>query len=197
LRAKADERNRLGLPTEYDRTCFHLQKEESDERAYKGQPFVVRLIDPESPPKFVDLVFGRQDIHADRRKLPDVFEDPILLKSDGFPTYHLANVVDDHHMKITHVIRGSEWLISTRKHISLYNAFGWNPPTFAHVGLLLDGDGSKLSKRDKAFDISLLQKDGVLPEALNNFLVLLGWSHRQKSDVMSMRKLESKVRREQ
>lgn len=96
-------------------------------------------------------------------------------------------------MAITHVIRGVEWLISTRKHLALYKAFGWKPPEFAHVGLLLDAQGNKLSKRDLTFDLTLLKRDGVLPEALNNFLVLLGWSHKEGKEFMNMERLESIV----
>jgi len=178
----------------YDRHCYHLPKDHSDERAQQGRPFVIRLKQPDKPIKVIDLTMGKV---ADRKtsygESHGLFDDAIILKSDGFPTYHLANVIDDHYMKITHVIRGVEWLISTKKHIALYNAFGWEPPAFAHVGLLLDDAGNKLSKRDKAFDLSQMQRDGVLPEALNNFLALLGWSHASKSDMKTMRDLVSEV----
>jgi glutamyl-tRNA synthetase len=170
-----------GIYAEYDRTCYYIPKDESEERASKGEQFVVRLKDPAIQPRVKDLIFGTVRDGARIKRAADSFDDPILLKSDGLPTYHLANVVDDHLMDITHVIRGVEWLISTRKHLILYEAFGWEPPVFAHVGLLTDQEGNKLSKRDKAFDLSAMQKDGVLPEALNNFLVLLGWTNRSSS----------------
>ncbi|RXK34170.1 hypothetical protein BBD39_06170 [Arsenophonus endosymbiont of Bemisia tabaci Asia II 3] len=118
--------------------------------------------------------------------------DTILLKSDGTPTYHFANVVDDHLMKITHVIRGTEWMASTPLHYDLYTAFGWEPPVFAHVGLLLDKDKAKLSKRnaDIALDVKGLREEhGVLPETLCNFLTLQGWSNPNKNDVMTMDEL--------
>jgi len=188
-------RVKRGLSSDYDRACYHIPKEQSDERASQGHNFVVRLKDPELQPVFHDLVYGHiKDGKAGLRRKDDSFDDPIILKSDGLPTYHLANVVDDHHMEITHVIRGAEWLISTRKHLILYDAFGWKPPSFAHVGLLLDEAGNKLSKRDKAYDLSAIQDNGVLPEALNNFLALLGWTNRaSKRDFATMQELEETV----
>jgi glutamyl-tRNA synthetase len=155
----------------------------------------VRLKDPAKQPRVKDLIFGTVRNSSKIKRAADSFDDSILLKSDGLPTYHLANVVDDHLMEITHVIRGVEWLISTRKHLILYEAFGWEAPAFAHVGLLLDKDGNKLSKREKAFDLSAMQKDGVLPEALNNFLVLLGWTIRSSvKDFATMAQLKETVR---
>jgi len=114
-----------------------------------------------------------------------------MIKSDGHPTYHLANVVDDHLMKITHVIRGSEWTASTPIHIALYEAFGWDPPIFGHVPLLVDENHQKLSKRNLDTDIATFrEKQEIFPDALVNFAVLLGWSHKQKSDVLPLRRLE-------
>ena len=114
----------------------------------------------------------------------------ILLKRDGTPTYHLANVVDDHSMEITHVIRGTEWMPSTALHVALYNAFGWTPPEFAHVGLLTDQEHNKLSKRNFDTDVKALrEKDGILSEALINFLALLGWRNPQQNDVMNLQGL--------
>lgn len=121
-------------------------------------------------------------------------ENVVLLKSDGTPTYHLANVVDDHAMEITHVIRGTEWMPSTALHVALYDAFGWSPPQFAHVGLLTDQDQNKLSKRNFDTDIrALREKNGILPEALVNFLALLGWRNPQKNDVMGLQELANIV----
>jgi glutamyl-tRNA synthetase len=117
-------------------------------------------------------------------------EGVILLKGDGTPTYHLANVIDDHYMKITHVIRGTEWMSSTPLHAALYNAFGWTPPAFAHVGLLTDKDQAKLSKRNFDTDIGALKtKHGILPESLANFLALLGWRNPTRDDVLEINKL--------
>lgn len=115
----------------------------------------------------------------------------MLLKSDGTPTYHLANVVDDHFMEITHVIRGTEWMPSTPKHAHLYRSFGWLPPKFVHVGLLMGKDKQKLSKRNGSVMVSEFREKGYSPEALVNFVALLGWSHGGggKSDVLTLTQL--------
>ncbi|KAK8173541.1 glutamyl-tRNA synthetase [Phyllosticta citrichinensis] len=185
----AEHRAKLGLPTDYDRTCANVPKEESDDRASQGEKHVVRLRVPDVYPPFFDLVYGSvgKGLKPATNPKDDAYDDPILLKSDGLPTYHLANVVDDYHMKITHVIRGTEWLPSTPKHLAMYQAFGWQPPNFAHVGLLVDVNGNKLSKRNMDIDVSSYRR--YLPEAVNNFVALLGWSHRNRSDVMSMEEL--------
>jgi len=183
--------------------CSHLSSSESHAQADSGgQRFTVRLKQPENVHKqtYPDLIYG--NIKRLKRS-PGVSAsdgeesgldaaDTILLKSDGTPTYHFANVVDDHLMKITHVIRGTEWMASTPLHYDLYTAFGWKPPVFAHVGLLLDKDKAKLSKRnaDLALDVRGLREDhGVLPETLCNFLALQGWSNPNKNDVMTMDEL--------
>lgn len=173
-----------------------MPKVESDDRAAKQEPFVVRLKQDETDIRFDDIVFGPWELPKTASRLAaaqGVYDDFILLKTDGLPTYHLANVVDDHQMQITHVIRGLEWQISTPKHLSLYNAFGWSPPAFGHIGLLLNEDGSKMSKRSKTFDIGALRNEGVLPEALVNFLALHGWSHSETKDYMTLQDLEKSV----
>lgn len=193
LNALAEQRHKLGLATDYDRTCADISKEESDDRAAKGEAHVIRLRVPDVYPTYEDLVYGVfKPLKRRGHVIETSFEDPILLKSDGLPTYHLANVVDDHHMHITHVIRGSEWMPSTPKHIAMYNAFGWKPPQFAHVGLLVDEQGNKLSKRNFDTDISAFREMDIFPETLTNFAALLGWSHQEKSDIMDMKKLVDK-----
>ncbi|CAG8973460.1 hypothetical protein HYALB_00006486 [Hymenoscyphus albidus] len=192
LHALAAYRNSKGLPPNYDRTCIHIHKDESDEKAARGEAYVVRLQVPSKYPAYRDIVYKlvQPPVIPGIQLLVDNYEDPILMKSDGFPTYHLANVVDDHLMKITHVIRGSEWMSSTPKHLAIYHAFGWNPPKIGHVSLLTDKQGAKLSKRNGSVDISTIRDTmGVFPETLNNFLALLGWSHSAKSDVMNMEEL--------
>jgi glutamyl-tRNA synthetase len=170
--------------------CDKLKKEVSDDRASKGESYVVRLNINGQNPDYVDLVYGRVKGHKGRDpRLTGRAIDPVLMKSDRWPTYHLANVVDDHLMKITHVIRGTEWMPSTPTHLQLYSAFGWQPPVFGHVGLLTDMTGAKLSKRNFDLDIRSYQKNGVLPEALNNFIALLGWSHLKQKDTMSLAEL--------
>jgi glutamyl-tRNA synthetase len=155
----------------YDRRYRNLSPDEVLRREEAGQPCVIRLKVPlEGECVFDDAIKGRVVCPwAD-------IDDQILLKSDGFPTYHLANVVDDHLMKITHVIRGDEWMSSTPKHICLYNAFGWEPPVFMHMPLLLGKDGKKLSKRKNPTSIFYFRDSGFLPEALMNFFTLMGYS---------------------
>jgi glutamyl-tRNA synthetase len=193
LNALALHKHKLGLATDYDRTCADIAREESDDRAHKGEPHTIRLKVPDQYPTYKDLIYGTfKPLKKRGHVIESSFEDPILLKSDGLPTYHLANVVDDHLMKITHVIRGSEWMPSTPKHIAMYDAFGWEPPAFAHVGLLVDENGNKLSKRNFDTDIAAFKEMEIFPETLANFAALLGWSHREKSDVMGLRTLTEK-----
>ncbi len=160
-----------GLKQGYDRRDRYLSEAEVKEREAAGLSFVIRLKIPTSG----DCVF--EDAIKGKIVVPwaDI-DDQVLLKSDGFPTYHLANVVDDHLMKITHVIRGDEWISSTPKHVYLYEAFGWQPPVFMHMPLLLGKDGKKLSKRRNPTSIFYYRDSGYLPEAFMNFLTLMGYS---------------------
>ncbi|KAI9816852.1 MAG: Glutamate--tRNA ligase mitochondrial [Pycnora praestabilis] len=197
LDSLAKQRHKLGLPTDYDRTCAGIPAAESEDRANRGESHVVRLRVPSRYPAFNDLVYGDVGREKSGKMLfkhgMPAYEDPVLLKSDGLPTYHLANVVDDHYMKITHVIRAAEWISSTPKHLIMYEAFGWQPPIFAHVGLLQDKKGQKLSKRNFDLDISAFRQDlNIFPEALTNFVALLGWSHDDKNDIMNMQELIEK-----
>ncbi|GLA45241.1 hypothetical protein CBS147343_10845 [Aspergillus niger] len=193
LDAFARHRSQVGLPAGYDRKCGEVSAEESEERAAKGEAHVVRL-KVEGYPMFNDLVYGKTGQNRSPNKLDlieRVYDDPILIKSDGHPTYHLANVVDDHLMKITHVIRGTEWMPSTPMHVALYNAFKWSPPQFGHVPLLVDKSGQKLSKRNADIDLSFFKDtQGVFAATLVNFAALLGWSHTQKSDIFNLEELE-------
>lgn len=155
----------------YDRRCRNLSQQEIAEKEQAGLPHVVRLKMPLTGEcVYEDAVKGRIT-----SPWADV-DDQVLMKSDGFPTYHLANVVDDHLMKITHVIRGDEWMSSTPKHVYLYEAFGWKPPVFMHMPLLLGKDGKKLSKRKNPTSIFFYRDSGFLPEAFLNFLTLMGYS---------------------
>ncbi|KAB8069319.1 glutamyl-tRNA synthetase [Aspergillus leporis] len=193
LDAYARHRSQAGLAPGYDRKCAEIPVEESEDRAAKGESHVVRL-KVEEYPMFEDIVYGKTGQNRSPSKLDlidRVYDDPILLKSDGHPTYHLANVVDDHFMKITHVIRGTEWMPSTPLHVALYNAFDWTPPRFGHVPLLVDKSGQKLSKRNADIDLTFFKDtQGVLATTLVNFAALLGWSHTQKSDIFSLEELE-------
>jgi glutamyl-tRNA synthetase len=167
----------------YDGKCRVLASAESDERS-QNEPFVIRMkIPPEGETKVDDIIRGEVIF---QNKLID---DQVLLKSDGFPTYHLANVVDDHLMRISHVIRGEEWLLSMPKHILLYQYFGWDPPEFAHLPLLLNEDRSKLSKRQGDVAVEDYQKKGYLPQALINFVALLGWNRGDDQEIFSLPEL--------
>ncbi|CAG8696383.1 18988_t:CDS:10 [Dentiscutata erythropus] len=161
---------KAGKGIAYDRHCLYLSKRDIDQNLAQGVPYTVRLKTPDGSVTIKDLTYGNiifNDKHID---------DTILLKSDGYPTYHLANVIDDHLMGITHVLRGEEWLSSTPKHVALYKALGWNLPEFVHLPLLFNPDRTKLSKRSGDVNVEDLAKRGYLPEALINFVALLGWS---------------------
>jgi len=157
-------------PTGYDRLCYGKTREERAELPGFSEKPVVRMLIPDDPPlAFDDLIRG--EVNAPR---PD---DQVILKADGFPTYHLAVVVDDHLMEITHVVRGEEWISSTPKHLLLYDWLGWERPAFAHMPLLRERDKSKISKRkNPAARLSWFVEEGYLPEALRNFLGLMGYS---------------------
>ncbi|KAK9458520.1 tRNA synthetases class I, catalytic domain-containing protein [Lipomyces oligophaga] len=175
LRETASQLSPPSLAT-YDRFCCHMNDLESRKKAHDGEPYTIRLKAPEKYPIMSDLLHGDVDIQVQKNYNDMRFDDPVLLKSDGFPTYHLANVVDDHLMKITHVIRGEEWMASTPKHLALYEAFGWEPPKFVHIPLLTSDGSKKLSKRSGDTGIKHYASIGILPEALINFVVLYGWA---------------------
>ncbi|KAH9903715.1 hypothetical protein F4778DRAFT_95847 [Xylariomycetidae sp. FL2044] len=158
------------MSSHYSGKCSHIDPATAERRAANGEPHCVRFRSRD------DVRLGHHDIVYGNFTLPTKEDDFIIIKRDGFPTYHFANVVDDHLMEITHVIRGAEWLLSTPKHVSLYNAFGWKLPAFAHVGLLVDETNAKLSKRHRHADISSWRDQGILPIALLNYVALLGWS---------------------
>jgi len=172
-------------PHGYDRYCRSLSREESERRAAAGEPHVIRFAIPEEgETTFVDEVRG--PINYQNREL----DDHVLLKSDGFPTYHLAHVVDDHEMRITHVIRSEEWLPSSPRHALTYQALGWEMPKLIHPGLIMgrepqSGKVSKLSKRHGATSVTEYLDQGYLPEVLLNFLALLGWSPGGDREIMS------------
>ncbi len=167
-----EEQQRQKLPqAKYDKHCLHLTKEEIGEKLSSGIAKVIRLnVEAGQKIVFNDIVRGRVEFDSNN------IDDQVLIKSDGYPTYHLANVVDDHLMEISHVIRGEEWLSSTPKHVLLYNFFGWEQPSFAHLPLLLNPDRSKLSKRQGDVAVEDYKEKGFLKEALVNFVALLGWN---------------------
>jgi glutamyl-tRNA synthetase len=181
LRQKQQLKKQL---SQYDRHCLGLDPKEAGERVKAGEKFVVRMKMPrEGETVFNDLVKGEVSFN---NKLID---DQVLIKSDGFPTYHFAVVVDDHLMEITHVLRGDEWLSSTPKHLQLYKSFGWEIPEFAHLPLLLNPDKSKLSKRQGDVSVEDYHKKGYLPEALINFIAFLGWNPGDNREIFSLDEL--------
>ncbi len=183
-------RNRLQADkkeTKYDRMNMKNQltlgEEETRRLICESVPYVVRLLVPDELIKFSDTIRGEIAVHG--REI----DDQILMKSDGYPTYHLANVVDDHLMKITNVIRGEEWLPSTPKHVILYNYFGWDLPEFAHLPLLLNKDKSKLSKRQGDVAVEDYIKKGYIRDAFVNFIALLGWNPSADREIYTMDEL--------
>lgn len=160
-----------GQPTSYDRFCRSLSADEIKTKLAAKVPHVVRLKMPtDGVTTFIDVLRGKVEFENHR------LDDQVLMKSDGFPTYHLANVVDDHLMKISHVIRAEEWISSTPKHVLLYDAFGWEAPAWVHMPLLRNVDQSKISKRHNPVSLGYYRRAGILPEVLVNFLSNMGWS---------------------
>jgi glutamyl-tRNA synthetase len=178
-----EEQRRSGRPTRYDRRCQALSKAEVKANIEAGQTPVIRMKVPDGQTIVRDLVRG--DTTFDNATQ----DDQVLLKSDGFPTYHLASVVDDHEMGISHVIRGDEWLASSAKHILLYRMFGWEPPVFVHLPVVLGPDKAKLSKRHGAASILEFKDMGYLPEAMINFLAFLGWSPGTGEEMFTLEQL--------
>ncbi len=169
---------KAGKDPRYDGRCRDIDLKDARARIANGEKAVVRLKVPrEGSTLFHDEIRG--DITLQNQDI----DDQVIVKSDGFPTYHLANVVDDHLMGITHVIRGGDWIISTPKHILLYNAFGWEAPSFSHLPLLLNPDKSKISKRKSPTSLTWYEEKGILPEALLNFLGLLGYSMEDGTEI--------------
>jgi len=165
------------IPPKYDGFCRSINKLEAEERMYR-EPYVIRLIMPEDQDIICkDLIRGEVKFNSAN------LDDMVIFKSDGFPTYHLASVVDDHFMRVTTVIRGEEWLSSTPKHVLLYNYFGWDSPKFVHTPVLRDEQRKKLSKRNGDTSINWFKKQGILPQVFRNFLSRLVWGHPEGLDV--------------
>ena len=172
------------VPPGYDRHCRNLSTREREQYLAEGITPVVRFKMPLSgQTRFQDIVRGNVVFEN------NLMDDFVLLKSDGYPTYHLANIVDDHAMEISHVIRAEEWLSSTPKHVLLYAAMGYEPPEFAHLPLILGPDRSKLSKRHGAVSVLEYRNQGYLPETMLNFLALLGWALDDKTELFSREQL--------
>jgi len=187
LEKERERQIKAKLPPMYNRRCRDLDKKEVEKKLKDKTPYVIRLKVPtEGKIKFKDAIKG--EIEFDFKSV----DDQVLLKSDGYPTYHLASVVDDYLMKITQVIRGEEWISSVPKHLLLYKFFGWTPPKFAHVPLILGPNKEKLSKREGAIPILEYEELGYIPDALINFMALLGWNPDTEQEVFSREELIKK-----
>ena len=168
----------------YDKHCLHLSKEEIEANLASGKPYVIRQNNPtEGSTTFHDALYG--DITVDNAELDDM----ILIKSDGYPTYNFANVVDDHAMNITHVVRGNEYISSAPKYTRLYEAFGWEEPVYVHLPLITGESHKKLSKRDGDFSFEDLLEQGFTAEAIINFIALLGWSPEDNREIFTLEEL--------
>lgn len=179
-----EEQKSRGVVPKYDGFCRSIDIEEAKKRIAAGEEYTVRLkLPPNKDIKFHDAIRG--DITINTNDL----DDQVLLKSDGFPTYHLAVVVDDHLMKITHIVRGEEWLPSAPKHVYLYEAFGWEQPEYVHLPTVLNKEKKKLSKRHGDVSVGDFRKKGYLPEALVNYLAMVGWSPNSNKEIFTMEEL--------
>ena len=184
LKEMREEQSRRKQPPGYDRHCRNLSEAERAQKESEGITPVVRFKTPlEGSTRFNDLIWG--EVVFDHSTIDDL----VLLKSDGYPTYHLANVVDDHLMEISHVLRAEEWLSSTPRHLLMYQALGFEPPHFAHLPMILGNDRAKLSKRHGSVSITEYREKGYLPETMLNFLALLGWSLDDKTEIFSRAEL--------
>lgn len=187
LETVREEQKAAGKTPKYDGHCRDISYEEAKKRVAAGEAHVVRLKMPENKDiSFNDMIRGLVTVNTAE------IDDQVLIKTDGFPTYHLAVIVDDHHMGITHVVRGEEWLISTPKHVYTYEAFGWEAPTFVHLPVILNKDKKKLSKRQGDVAVEDFRKKGYLPEALINYVALVGWSPEDNQEIFSMEELIEK-----
>jgi len=171
-------------PTGYDGHCRNYSLAETEEKIANGQKYVIRM----KMPKDGETVF-KDLVHGEIKIKNELVDDQVIIKSDGFPTYHFAVVVDDHEMDITHVIRGDEWIPSVPKHLQLYKYFGWKAPQFAHLPLLLNPDKSKLSKRQGDVSVEDYAKKGYLPEAVINFIAFLGWNPGNEQELFTLKEL--------
>lgn len=183
LHEEAEERGEKAA--KYDKHCLHLSKEEVEEKLAAGVPYVIRQNNPtEGETTFDDVIYGK--ITAPNDELDDM----VLIKSDGYPTYNFANVIDDHLMEITHVVRGNEYLSSAPKYNRLYEAFGWEVPAYIHCPIITDENHKKLAKRNGASSFEDLLELGFLPEAIVNYVALLGWSPAEDREIFSLKELE-------
>lgn len=184
IEAQRKEAESLGVSFKFEDPCKHLSQQEIDEKLASGVPYVIRqTIDHVGETSFDDEVYGHIEFDG------DLLDEQILLKSDGFPTYNFANIIDDHTMNITHVVRGNEYLSSTPKYNLIYDAYGWKRPTYVHVPPVMKDASNKLSKRNGDASFQDLVKKGYLPEAILNYIALLGWSPETEQEIYSLDEL--------
>lgn len=183
LEEMREEQKALKMTPKYDRKCLNLTKEEVEKKIEVGESYVIRLKIPEGETEFEDMIRGKVKFSNEQ------IDDQVILKADGFPTYHLAVVVDDAAMQVSHVIRGEEWLSSTPKHIILYQALNYNLPSFAHLPLLLNPDKSKLSKRQGDVSVEDFLNKGYLPEVLINFIGTLGFNPKSDQEIYTIEEM--------
>ncbi|HEY6221508.1 MAG TPA: glutamate--tRNA ligase [Candidatus Eisenbacteria bacterium] len=183
LKRRRDEAMRRGEPPKYDRTCLKLPPEESAARAERGEPHAIRFRIPDGETSWNDGVRG--DVTFQNAVLDDL----VILRTDRHPTYNFAAVVDDHAMEITHVLRGDDHISNTPRQIQIYRALGLEPPHFAHIPMILGPDGTRLSKRHGATSVTTFREEGFLPEAMVNFLALLGWAYDGEREIFTMEEL--------
>ncbi len=182
-----EEQQKNGKMPMYDKHCRDLDPEESARRASSGEPHVIRMKIPNNEKVVVhDLIRGNIEFDS------SVIDDQVIIKGDGFPTYHLAVVVDDHLMEITHVVRGPDWITSFPKHKLLYDYFGWEMPQFIHTAQISNMDGSKVSKRQGHASVDWYLRKGFLPQAVINFISLLGWSHPEEKEIFNFEEFVNK-----
>jgi len=183
LKKKREQAMARSEPPKYDRTCFRLTKEESERRAANGAPFAIRFLMPEGETSWVDEVRGTVTFQN------GTLDDLVILRTDRHPTYNFAAVVDDAAMSITHVLRGDDHISNTPRQIRIYEALGLLPPRFGHLPMILGPDGTRLSKRHGAVSVTAFRDDGILPQAMVNFLALLGWAFDGEREMFTMDEL--------
>jgi glutamyl-tRNA synthetase len=183
LKRRRDEALKRGDPPKYDRTCLGLPRADAEARAAKGEPHAIRFKMPDGETTWHDGVRG--DVTFQNASLDDL----VILRSDRHPTYNFAAVVDDHAMEISDVLRGDDHISNTPRQIQLYRALGWEPPRFAHLPMILGPDGTRLSKRHGATSVTAFRDEGFLPEALVNFLALLGWAYDGEREIFTLEEL--------
>ncbi|TET50003.1 MAG: glutamate--tRNA ligase, partial [Actinomycetota bacterium] len=187
LAAKRKSCQKNGGAFKYDRSCLSLSAGEITSRTGRGEPYTIRLLVPENKIlEFDDTVYGRISVNS------DTIEDYIIIRSNGLPTYNYSVAVDDALMKITHIIRGEDHLSNTPKQLLVYNAMGIRPPQFIHLPMILGSDGQKLSKRHGSISIEAYREEGFMPEAIINYITLLGWAYDEKTTIFSISDLISR-----